>query len=687
MKFNLGVIVAGMVMVLISCNDLKNDEWKIADNPLLTKWAADINPSNPWPEYPRPYMERDHWRNLNGLWDYAITRADSIPGKWDGKILVPYPVESALSGVKRMVDVEKLLWYRRKFKVPSSWKDKRVMLNFEASDWRTSIWIDGKEAGVHQGGYDPFTFDITEYAAPGRSHELMVSVWDPTEKGNNPRGKQVSDPHGIWYTPVTGLWQSVWLEPVELIHFSSFRTTTNIETGEITVRPRIVNLKDDLDILLSVKKDGEIIAEETSHDPEEVIVQLPEYELWEPGNPVLYELELTLVSGDRILDQITSYAGFRKVSLGKDEDGFTRILLNDRFLFQNGPLDQGFWPDGIYTPPTEEAMISDLEMIRSMGFNMLRKHVKVENRRFYYWCDRMGLMVWQDMPSGDRYIGSNDPDIRKRRRDRAQFYFELSRLIETKYNHPSIITWVPFNEGWGQFETARVTDFIHSLDTTRLVNSASGWSDRGTGDMHDIHHYPDPRCPEPEEGRAIVLGEFGGLGYPVQDHTWEDQNWGYRKMEGKDELLSLYESYYDRVHRMASEQGLSASVYTQITDVETETNGLLTYDRSVDKMGYDNVARANRGMTPPRLITDSLVFTDIFYAELDISREGATIVYTTDGSEPGINSAKYEFPFEITESTTLKVKAFWSDGESRTKSYEIKKKPTASSTGTGTNSP
>jgi len=584
-----------LITFISSCKQNEQQTWVVPDNPLMTKWADDIDPDEPWPLYPRPIMQRDDWANLNGMWDYSISDQKNRPDKWDGKILVPYPVESALSGVKKRPGENEYIWYKREFKIPSSWKNKRVVLNFEACDWETKVWIDNELAGEHRGGYDPFSFEITKMLNAGKKHEIIIRVWDPTSEGNQPRGKQVSNPHGIWYTPSSGIWQTVWLEPVPESYILSLYTETDIDAGKIVITPDIANLSDGLTARTRILNNGELLAEQESSGDNEIIIAIDNFELWQPGNPVLYDIEIELLKNDRITDKIKSYTGFRKISLGKTEDGFTRMLLNNEFIFQNGPLDQGFWPDGLYTPPTEEAMLYDLEMIRKMGFNMLRKHVKIENRRFYYWCDKMGLLVWQDMPNGDRHIGRDGNDIDRSDESAAQFEFELGRLIRSRYNHPSIIVWVPFNEGWGQYKTEIITDLIKKTDPTRLVNSASGWSDRGTGDILDIHHYPEPRCPEAEEDRAIVLGEFGGLGLPVHGHTWEQKNWAYENMDDSLALLRKYREFYEIVYRMAEEKGLSASVYTQITDVETETNGLLTYDREVDKMGAENLYWINTG--------------------------------------------------------------------------------------------
>ncbi|MEE4116913.1 MAG: FN3 associated domain-containing protein [Marinilabiliaceae bacterium] len=661
-----------LTLALNSCKVNQSADWSPADAPLLTQWAEDINPELPWDKYPRPGMERAEWLNLNGLWDFAISNKDEEPQSWNSRILVPYPVESALSGIAQRVDETQQLWYRREIKIPSAWKNRNLIINFEASDWETTLYIDDRIVGTHRGGYDPFCFDISGFVATGKTHELKVAVWDPTDKGNQPRGKQVSEPHGIWYTPSSGIWQTVWIEPLGKTYIKSFRTDTDIDKGTLKLSLEVYNLRDDISLSVNLMKDGKIIAGGISDNPEEISIDVKDFELWSPSSPVLYDLEINLCLGEEILDKVKSYTGFRKVSLGDAGDGFTRILLNNRFVFQNGPLDQGFWPDGLYTPPTEEAMIYDLEMTRKMGFNMLRKHVKVENRRFYYWCDKMGLLVWQDMPSGDKYIGGNMPDIEKSESDADQFIAELSAMIDTKYNNPSIIVWVPFNEGWGQYNTAGITDFIKGYDSTRLVNSASGWTDRGCGDILDIHHYPDPRMPEPESERAIVLGEFGGLGLPVQDHTWEQKNWGYRTMENTDDLLARYEEYYSEVYKMV-DRGLSAVVYTQTTDVETETNGLMTYDRARDKMGYANVEKANMGISPPYLLNDTYKFIDTYIVEFGCRDKNASIYYTLDGSDPDTGSPQYSEPFEINKEAEIKALAVYDGSESRIISFKIEK--------------
>jgi hypothetical protein len=672
MRMNKSVSVLVILILSVSCTHNKEISWKLAENPILTKWATDVDPLKPWLQYPRPDMVRNAWENLNGLWDYAITQKGVKPEKWDGSILVPYPVESAISGVRKKVSEKENLWYKRSFNIPNVWNKKHILLNFEACDWETVVWIDGKEIGTHRGGYDPFSFDITGSLADKKVHELLVCVWDPTDKGTQPRGKQVSSPGSICYTSTTGIWQTVWIEPVNDSYIASFRTVTNADSGTIVFKTDVKNAGNG-SLFFKIKKEGKTIATASGKSESETTLHIKNPVLWSPDKPFLYDISIELKNNGKTVDHVTSYTGIRKISIGKTADGFTRMLLNNEFIYQNGPLDQGFWPDGIYTPPTLEAMVYDIRMTKKMGFNMMRKHVKVENRIFYYWCDKLGILVWQDMPSGDESIWGNLPDINKSKEATEQYEIELKRMIETKYNHPSIIMWVPFNEGWGQFETARITQLIADFDPTRLVNSSSGWTDRGTGNINDIHHYPDPTVQNAEEKRAIVLGEFGGLGLPLQGHTWEQKNWGYRNMSDTLQLLSRYETYFDMVHRFVKENGLSATIYTQTTDVETETNGLMTYDRKINKMGVENVYRANHNIIPPSITSPVRIFTESYTIELKNNREGGKIFYTTDGSEPTEKSTQYSEPFKISETTKIKAFTKWNDSQSRVNSYLIEK--------------
>ena len=659
-------------LVFTACTS-RTDRWQPAEFTLTTPWSLEVPVETPWPEYPRPMMQREEWVNLNGLWDYALMgRQTDFPEIWHGTIRVPFPIESALSGVRQMVNDTTLLWYRRSFTVPDEWKGKSVLLHFEASDWETRVWVNGQEAGMHRGGYDPFSFDITGMLNPGIAQELIVSVWDPTDKGSQPRGKQVNEPGGIFYTPSTGIWQTVWIEPVPETYILDYRLQTDIDRETIEMEVQTAGNRQGLSFTTRAYSQGNLLAEAHSGQPA-LSLSLPGSRLWSPDDPFLYDLEIVLTRNGTLMDSVRGYFGMRKISPGKDDQGYTRMLLNNAFVFQNGPLDQGFWPDGLYTPPSDEAMRYDIEMTKKMGFNMLRKHVKVEPRRFYYWCDMLGILVWQDMPSTSGFVGYTDPDLEVGEEHASQFTWELERMIQTKFNHPSVIVWVPFNEGWGQHRTAWYTGYIKSLDPTRLVNPASGWTDRGTGDILDIHHYPDPRMPEPEKNRAIVLGEFGGLGYGEDGHTWQKENWGYRNMRDKESLLETFEDFYSTVWDFAS-KGLSAAVYTQTTDVETETNGLITYDRKVLKMEPQWVSKAVKGILPPVAEGDQRIFMDEVNVKLSVPLPEVRIFYTTDGTSPGENSLTYKGEFTLTESAIVKAIAVYEDGEkSRIRSFEFLK--------------
>jgi hypothetical protein len=587
--------------------------WQPAQGPLMTRWARDVTPDKVHPEYPRPQMVRERWLNLNGLWNYAVVPTNAPqPTQWDGQILVPFPIESALSGVMKRVSEKERLWYRRTFQVPDSWKGQRLLLHFGAVDWQCSVLVNGKEVGTHTGGYDAFSFDITDALKPGGEQELVVAVFDPTDAGYQPRGKQIRNPHGIWYTPTSGIWQTVWLEPVAAAHIRSFRITPSVDDASVTIRANALNPGGKPSFKVEVL-DGQRVIQEASLDtmvstrsiPPQVApsikLSVPNAKLWSPDSPHLYGLRLTFSEDGKKVDEIESYFGLRKIALGKDEKGIQRLMLNNQPLFQFGPLDQGFWPDGLYTAPTDEALRYDIEMTKQLGFNMARKHVKIEPARWYYWCDKLGLLVWQDMPSGDRYISGNQPDITRSPESAANFERELKALVDGFYNHPSIVLWVPYNEGWGQWDTCRIVDLIKRWDPTRLVNNASGWTDRKCGDVNDIHSYPGPAVPRLEENRAVVLGEFGGLGLPVKGHTWQDEkNWGYRSFKTSEELTDAYIALIRRLRPMTGDQGLCAAVYTQTTDVEIEVNGLMTYDRALVKMDAAAITAANKtAYTPP----------------------------------------------------------------------------------------
>jgi hypothetical protein len=482
------------------------------------------------------------------------------------------------------------LWYRRTFQVPERWRGQRILLHFGAVDWESTVYLNGRELGTHRGGYDPFSFEITDALRPSGDQELIVKVFDPTNNGSPILGKQILKPAGCSYTPTTGIWQTVWLEPVPAARIDRLVMTPDIDASclHLTVEGRGAGADMTVE---AIARDGSTeVARAAGPVGANLTLSIPKekQELWSPDHPFLYDLSVTLRQGDKPIDQVQSYFGQRKIDLGKDPRGFVRLRLNHQFVFQMGPLDQGFWPDGLYTAPTDEALRYDIEVTKQLGFNMTRKHVKVEPARWYYWCDRLGLLVWQDMPSGP----NGTPEAK------TQFESELRRMVDRLRNHPSIVMWVVFNEGWGQHDTPRYVEMVKRLDPSRLVNSGSGSSDATAGDVVDMHNYPPPNAPAPEPRRANVLGEFGGLGLTVPGHTWTKEAWGYQATGDAAALTARYEDFLDRVYQLRDSQGLSAAVYTQITDVETECNGLLTYDRAVIKPDLVKVAAANQGRGP-----------------------------------------------------------------------------------------
>ncbi|MEI8041883.1 MAG: glycoside hydrolase family 2 TIM barrel-domain containing protein [Verrucomicrobiota bacterium] len=581
---------------------LAAQEWKPVPGHIMTQWAADVNPRNPLPEYPRPQMARKDWVNLNGLWEYAIQPLDApSPAKFAGKILVPFPIESALSGVKKPLTREERLWYRRTFKSPKLTGGKRLLLHFGAVDWEAKAFVNGKAVGEHRGGYDSFTFDITEALKPGAENELVVAVFDATGAGQatgKQNFKKIANPGRISYTPSSGIWQTVWLETVAATHIQQLKLIPDVDAVclRVTVAADGVTPETTVEI---IALDGRKETARIKGKPGvELKLPIPNVRLWTPDDPFLYSLRVRVGH-----DEVTSYFGMRKIALGKDENGFTTMLLNGKAVFEAGPLDQGFWPDGIYTAPTDEALRWDIAEMKRLGFNMVRKHIKVEPARWFYWCDKLGLLVWQDMPSGGVGRGGNrekegvmgEPAVAR------QFEAELRAMIEQHWNHPSIIMWDIFNEAWGQYDTARLTREVKQLDPSRLVDSASGWADTRNGDVHDRHNYPRPACPEPEAARAAVLGEFGGIGLSIPDHTWTGSTWGYSSVSGERALTRKYLELWREVWQLKTNKGLRAAVYTQWTDIETEGNGLYTYDRKILKVNANEIADANRGVfTAPK---------------------------------------------------------------------------------------
>lgn len=600
--------------------------WQPAPVTLKTPWGEKVTPENAWREYPRPQFVRERWQNLNGLWEYAITpRAAAAPSRYDGQMLVPFPVESSLSGAGKILGPDQRLWQRRRFQVPPAWRGERILLHFGAVDYECAVWLNGALAGAHTGGFDSFSFDITALLKDG-DNELVVAATDPSDTGEQPRGKQVLKPQGIWYTPVSGIWQTVWLEPVPAkLHLAELRLTPDVDAGGLRVAALAneATADDGYAVRITASAGGKQVATTIMRVNRETLLPVPGARLWSPADPFLYDLKAELVRvkdpwpaqgaaakaraprfGDREreiyakaevtgapLDTVQSYFGMRKISLGPGKvPGQPAILLNGKPLFQHGPLDQGWWPDGLHTPPSDEAMRWEIAWLREAGFNMLRKHIKVEPARYYYHCDKLGMLVWQDMPAGFNHA------LRNQRLDagepirlsasREQHELELRRMIGRLYNAPSVIMWVIHNEGWGQYESPALARWVKAIDPSRLVNATSGWLDMNAGELFDIHTYqPEPLKPEAKPDRAIVLGEYGGVGWPVADHLWNPsmRNWGYQTYQDKAAYIAALRKKVEALVPMKRQLGLSAAVYTQTTDVEGEVNGLMTYDRKVIK--------------------------------------------------------------------------------------------------------
>ncbi len=574
-------------------------QWQPAGDKIKTAWADKLDPQNILAEYPRPIMERQDWKNLNGLWDYAITDlGNASPTKYDGKILVPFAAESSLSGVMKTVGASKDLWYNTTFTVPSNWKSKDILLHFGAVDWKTEVWVNDVLVGSHTGGYTPFSFNITPFLNKS-SQKITVKVWDPTDEGPQPRGKQVNTPNSIWYTPVTGIWQTVWLEPVAKQHIGSIKTIPNIDEKFISITPEIVGGNTGDLVEITVIASGNVISSSKAAIGETLEIPIKDAKLWSPESPFLYQTKIKLISKGKIVDEVKSYFAMRKLSTGKDKDGIVRIQLNNKPYFQFGTLDQGWWPDGLYTAPSDEALKYDIIKTKEMGFNMIRKHVKVEPARWYTHCDEIGMLVWQDMPNGDVSPNWQDrgyfngKELVRTAESEAIYKKEWKEIMDYLYSYPSIAVWVPFNEAWGQFKTVEITEWTKAHDPSRLVNPASGGNHYKTGDMIDIHHYPTPVLEMNGADWVTVLGEYGGIGLPIKEHLWNnDKNWGYINLKSSEETTAEYVKYANQLKELVK-KGISAAVYTQTTDVEGEINGFMTYDRKIDKLDLNEVRRVN----------------------------------------------------------------------------------------------
>jgi beta-galactosidase/beta-glucuronidase len=563
--------------------------WAPGEPPLTTEWTGQVTADNVLPEYPRPQLVRPDWQSLNGVWEFAPANEGEPPPFGQGlaeRVLVPFPIESALSGVQRHHD---RMWYRRGFTLPEAWAGRRIQLNFGAVDWEAAVYVNGQQVGSHRGGYDAFSFDITPQLRAG-ANELIVGVYDPTDRGEQPVGKQRSEPEGIFYTASSGIWQTAWLEPTAAAHITRLDITPDLP-GEAL---RLVVHADGGagHTVQATALDGDVeVGRAAGATGAELRIPLPAPRLWSPERPFLYDLRVSLHDGAAVVDGVGSYFGMRSIAVGKVGPAL-RLLLNGEFVFQMGTLDQGYWPDGLYTAPTDAALRFEIEQHKALGFNLIRKHVKVEPQRWYYWADKLGLLVWQDMPSMN--LANPSPEARR------QFEVELRELIDEHRSATSIVMWVPFNEGWSAYDPRGIAAQVKEWDPSRLVNNNSGVNccdmvDGGNGDVVDWHVYVGPEAPLPSALRASVLGEYGGLGLQVEGHEWRPG--AYFSYQDESDAAALTQRYVElsgKVRGLMAGLGLNAAVYTQITDVETELNGLFTYDRAVLKLDGRAIKAANQ---------------------------------------------------------------------------------------------
>ena len=585
---------------------------------LKTRWADEAMCDLPLPEYPRPQMVReDNWVNLNGMFDFAVTDEKA---EWcdcyEEQIRVPFAVESCLSGICRRISAKDRLWYRKSFTLPESFKGKRTLLHFGAVDWECKVYINKTQVGAHIGGYCPFTIDITDALIEGEN-ELVVWVYDPTDEAWQNRGKQASYSHGFWYTSTSGIWQTVWLEAVSESYIKEYKLTPDIDEGVLNIETTVIG-EGSLKIRVL---DGEAVVAEKEISANDK-VELTDVKLWSPENPFLYDFVLELSKDGSVSDSVKGYFGMRKYSIG-EYGGYKRLFLNNEPYFQRGLLDQGYWSDGGLTPPTDEAMVYDIVKMKELGFNMLRKHIKVEPARWYYYCDKYGMLVWQDMISGGQnlnmtyvgvipnihsflnpvlYLSKKDNNYKLQQREklewRQQFEEEYEEMIDCLYNYTSICCWVPFNEAWGQFDAKRIGEWTKKKDPTRFCDHASGWYDQKGPDFRSIHKYIMPVILPKYDGRPIVVSEYGGYSNKIEGHVWNwDKSFGYQMYADKDKLTEAYRKLHEKQIIPNIKNGLSATVYTQVSDVEFEVNGMLTYDREIMKLHEDVVKEINSKMT------------------------------------------------------------------------------------------
>lgn len=580
-------------------NGQENSNWRPEYIPIPTKWSAQVSEVNSLPEYPRPQMVREgKWMCLNGLWDYKIVDLDQgKPKVFDDKILVPFPVESSLSGVKKSLRPSQNLWYRKMFYSKTKENGQKVFIHFGAVDWECTVFLNDVEIGSHKGGYNKFSFDITKFLKDG-GNELIVKVYDPTDRGVGPHGKQARNPANIYYTSCSGIWQTVWLEVVPETFIHDIRIYPNLDSGSFAFKVSAEGDTGSTTAEVIIYDKGKRVASARGDIDNMINVRMANPKEWSPEFPFLYDVDVLLRKGNRVVDKIKSYCGMRKVEVKKDSAGFNRIFINNKYTYNLGVLDQGYWPDGIYTAPTDSALAFDIKVIKAMGFNTIRKHIKIEPDRWYYYADRLGILVWQDFVN---------PNQSLREGAKAAFENGVRESVDQLFNHPSIISWVLFNEKWGQYDQKRLTEWVKLLDPSRLINGHSGEllyvnnvlrspssNAYVSSDIVDVHSYPFPRNAPSIDGKVQVLGEFGGIGVPVEGHFWDDltTGWGYQGMGSSDTLRKLYRLIMDSLV-VLEKQGLSASIYTQPFDVESEQNGLLTYDRIIIKLPLDTIRKFN----------------------------------------------------------------------------------------------